>query len=447
MRQPTAEYVQESSRSTPILRHCDVLVVGGGAAGTAAAIAAARAGAEVALVERYNHLGGLASGGLALWIDRMTDWQGRLLTRGVAEELLNRIPPGECAGPPSAQWGGHDPQLVAHWQARAAAFHGVVTHSPTVSPEWLKWVSQDMLRQARVALLLHAWCVAPLMQDGAVRGAFFESKEGRFGIRAHVVVDATGDGDVLAWATDRFEADAPGEETQPGMNTAWLFGGVDMQRWIAFGQDDPKGYAEFVQGGRERMRLFECPQVAWRNDLALFTGPRQAGLSARDVEDLTTVERRSRDLMIAHLAWYRERAPGFEQAWLMQSAPQLGVRHSRRIVGLSRVQQSDWNEGAIRGDEIGVSPSPSPYIPSLSIPYGCLVPVALNGLLAPGRHVSCDLASHALLGATPQCWVTGQAAGAAAALAARDRIEPRAVHVKELQRLLIRQAAYLRATN
>ena len=112
-----------------------------------------------------------------------------------------------------------------------------------------------------------------------------------------------------------------------------------------------------MQRGRERLRFFDKPFVSWRDDIALFMGPRQAGYSALDVADLTAVEVRSHELMAAHLEFYRREAPGFGAAYLLQSAPQLGVRHSRRLVGVGKVLRAQWPSGEALADEIGVSPS------------------------------------------------------------------------------------------
>src|SRR6185503_20597239 len=101
-----------------VYHRCDVLVVGGGPAGTAAAAAAAREGASVALLERYNHLGGLSTGGLVIWIDRMTDWQGQLVIRGFAEELFDRLPADAVAGPSRAEWGSRDAARAGYWSHR-----------------------------------------------------------------------------------------------------------------------------------------------------------------------------------------------------------------------------------------------------------------------------------------------------------------------------------------
>ncbi|MDE2198139.1 MAG: FAD-dependent oxidoreductase [Rhodospirillales bacterium] len=443
-RQRPSETVIEPAQPRRLFRRCDVLVVGGGPAGTAAAIAAARLGAEVVLLERYNHLGGLSTGGLVIWIDRMTDWSGRRIIRGIAEELLDRLPGEAIAGPPAALWGDRDAARVAHWKERTAAFHGVVTHSPTIDPERLKLASQEMVLEAGAHLVLHGWGAAPLMEEGRVGGVFFESKEGRQAIRAAVTIDCTGDGDIFHRAGAASESDIDRTDIHHCMNTGWLFADVDMKAWIAFRQHDPAGFSAFMQAGREAAGgLFERPFVSWRDDIAVFLGPRIAGYSAVDVEDQTEVEIRSHRLMQIHLDHFRAHAPGFSRAYMMLSAPQLGVRHSRRLVGAGRVARADWDAGAVRADEIGVSPSLAPHIPTISVPYGCLVPARLDGLLAAGRHVSCDPNSHSFLREIPQCWMTGHAAGVAAALAAAQRRAPRDVPIAELQAALRGQGACL----
>ena len=435
---------REPGRDIPIYRKCDVLVVGGGPSGTAAAVAAGRLGADVILLERYNHLGGLSTGGLVIWIDRMTDWEGKQVIRGFAEELFERLPADAVAGPAREEWGSRDPARAAHWSQRTAAYHGVVTWSPTIDPERLKLLSQDLVLESKTHLVFHTWAATPIVEDGTVRGAIFESKAGRQAILAKVVVDATGDGDMFARAGAAFESNIEKDDIHHCMNTAWLFAGVDMERWIEFKAGQPEQFAQFIARGREKLLLFERPFVSWRNDVALFMGPRQSGFSALDVDDQTEVEIRSHRLMAEHLDFYRANAPGFEGAFLMLSAPQLGVRHSRRLVGVSRVMRAQWPTAKVFEDEIGVTPSVSPKFPNISIPYGSLVPKTLDGLLACGRHVACDANSHGFLREIPQCWITGQAAGAGAALAANRGIAPRAVDVAELQAALLKQGVYLR---
>ena len=441
-RPPTGRTVHEPARDIPVHATCDVLVVGGGPAGTAAAVAAGRMGADVILLERYNHLGGLSTGGLVIWIDRMSDWNGQHVIRGVAEELLARLPPGALTGPSRAEWGSRNEAAAAHWSLRTAAYHGVVTHSPTLDPEWLKAVSLDFVQEAGVHPLFHAWSAAPLLEGNTVIGCSFESKQGRRAILAKVTIDATGDGDLYAAAGAGYDSDVDVRDIHGCMNTSWLFGGVDMQTFLRFRGETPEQFSAFMARGREEMGLFERPFVSWRDDIAVFMGPRLAGYSALDVEDLSEVEIRSHRLMVQHLAFYRQHAPGFSNAFMMLSAPQLGVRHARRLHGVQSVQRAHW-DGRIMADEIGVSPSLSPKFANLSVPYGALVPASLDGLLAPGRHLACDATSHSFLREIPQCWLTGHAAGVAAALSVARDVAPRAVPIGELQAVLARQGAFL----
>ena len=292
-------------------------------------------------------------------------------------------------------------------------------------------------------LLLHAWCTAPIIEDGVVRGVIFESKEGRHAILAKVVIDTTGDADLIARSGARCEFDVDASDIHHCMNTVFLLGGVDMERWLAFRSQEPDLFAAFMALGRDRVKFFEKPFVSWRNDVALFLGPRLAGYSAVDVEDLTTVELRSRELAVGHLEVYRAAAPGFSNAFLMLGAPQIGVRHSRRLAGLRKVTRQQWDTGQVWDDEIGVSTSLAPKFPNISVPYGALVPEKLDNILGAGRHVACDASSHTFLREIPQCWLTGQAAGVAAALAAGTGQRPRDIAASVIQRELLRQGAYL----
>lgn len=442
-RAPTGMTVSEPARELPVHAVCDVLVVGGGPAGWAAAVAAGRSGARVILLERHNHLGGLSTGGLVVWIDRMTGWDGELLIRGLAEELLDRIPREGYAGPPREAWGTRDAATAGWWALRTAAFHGIVTHSPTVCPEWLKATSLEMAGEAGVDLVFHAWGTEPILRDGAVAGAIFESKGGRRAILAKVTVDGTGDGDLYARAGAAFADDIDARDIHHCMNTSWVFGGVDMPRYLLWRAERPAEFSEFMRRGKEAVGFFDKAFASWRDDVALFMGPRLAGYSAVEVDDLSEVEGISHRLMLRHLERYRAEAPGFEGAFLMLSAPQLGVRHARRLGGVSAVTR-DWWDGRVAADEIGVSPSLSPKFAPVSVPYGAIVPVALDGLLAPGRHLACDATSHSFLREIPQCWLTGQAAGVAAALAADRGVAPRAVAVGEIQAALRRQGVLVR---
>jgi len=442
MSRPTSTY-HEVARDIPVFAEPDVLVVGGGPAGTAAAIAAGRLDANVMLLERYNHLGGLSTGGLVIWIDRMTDWSGKRVIAGIATDFFDRLATEAVMGPSAVEWGSRDEATAEYWRRRAAAFKGVVTFSPTIDPEELKTLSMQMTLEQNVRLIFHAWAVASIVEDGVVRGVIFESKEGRQAIRSKIVIDTTGDADLLARAGLSFESDIDKQDIHHCINTPFLIGGVDMECWLAFREEQQMGFSAFVEEGRKSLEIFEKPECSWRNDVALFLGPRLSGYSGLNLEDLAEVEIRSRKLAVENLNFYRQHAPGFEKAFLMLGAPQIGVRHTRRLLGKRKVTRTQWDEGKVWDDEIGVSTSLSPNFPNISVPYGSLLPEGLDGILGAGRHIACDASSHSFLREIPQCWMTGQAAGIAAALAVEHSKQPREVEPYLIQRELIRQGAYL----
>lgn len=383
----------------------------------------------------------------------MTDWSGRLVIAGIGQELLERLPADAVAGAPRSLWGSTEAGVGGvqfnYWRERQGAFRDTVTWSPMIDPEWLKYLSQEMLIEAGVKLVLHSWVAEPLLTRGQRRlsGVTFESKQGRRAILADVVIDATGDLDLCARAGLEFEADAKtgGGGIAHCLNTGWLWAGVDFARWLQFKRDDPQAHRQLMQDAGGELGFAERPVVGWSNDVALFLGPRLTGYSGVDVADLTRVEVESRRRMVAHLDYFRRHAPGFEHAWLMLSAPQIGVRHTRRLLGRHKLTIEDWRASTVFGDEIGVSPSPSQKFANVSVPYGALVARDLENLLAPGRHMSCDPQTQAFMREIPQCWLTGQAAGVAAAVAVSSGVAVADVAVSALQAELRRQGVYLQA--
>jgi hypothetical protein len=441
---PDLGTVSEPARTVPVFTETDVLVVGGGPAGVTAAVSAARLGARVVLAERYNHLGGLSTGGLVIWIDRMSGWDGDPLIRGLGEEMLDRLPADAIKGPQRVDWGSREEAAVAQWAPRHSAFHGIVTWAPMTDPEMLKLAALNMVTESGVDLMLHSWVAAPLIEDGKAAGAILESKQGRMAVRAKIVIDTTGDGDMFAQAGEDFEGDVEGDDIHHCANTASLLGGIDVPRWMRFRTEDPDGFKAFMREGRAQTTHFIQPMAGWRDDTVVFMGPRFAGFNVLKVDDLTTLELMSRQSIVELHDYFRRHAPGFENAWIMLTAPQLGARHSRRLAGQTIMTGESTKSGVILADEIGVSPSLSPNLPDVSAPYGALLPVKTDNLLVAGRHISTDSQTHTFMREIPQCWLTGHAAGAAAALSVNAGVSPRDVNMGDLQSALSKQGAFIR---
>ncbi len=335
---------------------------------------------------------------------------------------------------------------MREWAPRASAHHGTVTWAPMIDPEWLKLASLSMISEAGVDVLLHSWASGPLLEDGKLAGAIIESKQGRQAIRAKAVVDCSGDGDMFARAGEGAEGDVDQDNIHHCANTASLLSGVDVNAWMAFRTSDSAGFKQFMQAGREAVKHFILPMAGWRDDVVVFMGPRFAGFDVLKIDDLTQLELLSRQAIVDLLRFYKSNAPGFENSWLMLTAPQLGARHSRRLVGQHRMTAAETRSGVVLDDEIGVSPSLSPNLPTVSVPYGALLPRNTHNLLVAGRHISTDAQTHTFMREIPQCWLTGHAAGVAAALTAGSGLEARQVPVADIRKELAKQGAYLQTT-
>jgi hypothetical protein len=328
---------------------------------------------------------------------------------------------------------------------RTSGQRGTVNYSPTVDPEVLKLISNDMVREAGVKVLFHCWAVAPVVTDGRVEGVIFESKQGRFALLADLVVDCTGDGDIFAMAGAEYENDFDAVSSHARLNTSFRIGNADMRRYLDFRMMYPEKYSELMsQASHEDRWLNNTAFVTPYDSVALFVTPKFTGYSALSIEDLTEVEFRSRDSARQILGWFRANMPGFERAWLMDTASQVGTRHSRRLAGKMKVTIDGWRSQGESEEAIGLCPGLSPEFSTLEIPYGALVPQKLEGILAAGRNLSCDPASHAALREIPECWVVGQAAGVAAALSVRQNTMPADVSVVAVQEELRRQGALVK---
>jgi FAD dependent oxidoreductase len=428
------------AREVPVIADTDVLVVGGGPAGLAAAVSAARAGARTVLAERYPHLGGLASGGEVIVLDDMADARQKTVA-GIVDEVVARLDDlGAAAYPPVedrfvssedawwrwGRWGLQDNY--------ARTRPKTITYAVSFDPEALKLVSLRLVAEAGVALRLHSLFLEPIVQGGMVQGGIFETKSGRQAIRARVVVDATGDGDVFA------SAGAPFELGSYIMTVVHRFANVDVDRAIAWERAHPEEWAgldkqiKAIYGGSWEYWWLRTTidGVVWCNC------PHIPNLSALSVEDQTYVEHEARERIFKALAFAREHLPGFERAALVDTAPQLGVRQTRLLRGEYTLTREDVLGRRWFADRIGMGRD-------YYYPYRTMLPQGVEDLLVAGRCFSATPEAQKMSREIPPMMVMGQAAGVAAALAVRERITPRQVDVGELQELLRQAGAYLGA--
>ena len=237
------DWMHESAHDIRVAAESDVVVVGGGPAGQAAALAAARNGASVTLLERYNHLGGLASGGMVLVLDDMWDSHlQEISVRGVCLEMIERMAERGLAEYPKQKDWGSLPESVRRWKRWGTFdFHSKEKPHPicfaaAFDPDAFKRASIEMVLQANVNLRLHSWFSRTLVEDGQVKGVICESKSGREAILGKVVIDATGDLDVAA------SAGAPHVSGAYIVTTVFRLGGVDTEEAERFEHDEPAAF-------------------------------------------------------------------------------------------------------------------------------------------------------------------------------------------------------------
>jgi glycine/D-amino acid oxidase-like deaminating enzyme len=432
--------IHEPARTVPVVADADVVVVGGGPAGTAAAVAAARAGAHTVLVERYGYLGGLASGGLVLLLDDMCDRQGRTVG-GIAHELVDRmIAAGGCVVPPMEECFRVDEELWWRW-ARwgfedfyARTLPRPTTYAAAFDPETWKQVSFQMAEEAGVTLRLHSWFSAAVVDQGAVRAVIVETKEGRQAITGRVFVDATGDGDLFA------SAGAPHVKGAYMMTLVHRLADVDVDRVMQFEREHPE---EARALNLQVKRLFGGSWDFWwlrtpRPGVIWCNTPHLHGLDGLAVSDLTYLEVEARRRFVTAVAWLREHFPGFERAYILDSAPQAGVRQTRLLQGEYVVTKDDIVQRRRFPDVVGRGRD-------YYIPYRALLPREVDQLLVAGRHYSATPEAQKISREIPPCMVMGEAAGTAAALAVQSGVRPRDVDVGALQERLRAQGAVLDA--
>jgi len=437
-------FIVEPARQVPVRHETEVLVVGGGPAGVAAAVAAARNGASTTLVERYNHLGGMATGGLVILIPHMSAGTQEQEIAGICDEIIRRLEAKDGVRHPGRQHlGSTDPRLLEEFKHyHDFVVDGRVRMTAIVDPELLKCVLNEMIQEARVKLFLHSWAGCAIVEGEQVKGVIFESKSGRQAILSQVTIDATGDGDVLAAAGAEYDGVVDPNLRSASLAVVWRMGGVEYRKYSEFRFRDPEAFRSILGEMREVAGFDVFPLPSHRDD-QVWVNNWVLGRSCLDVEDLTRTELEVRAAMLRVCRILKEKMPGFERSFILDTASQLGTRGSRRLLGEYVVTENDVRSGIVFPDTIAMIPPFHIKTPPKAIPYRALVPRRLEGLLAAGRCFSSDSFANDLLNLIPFCVAMGEAAGTAAALAVRKQTRVRDVDVRGLQRQLVAQGVWL----
>lgn len=401
--------IVQPMREIPVFAETDVVVVGGGPAGFAAAVASARTGAKTVLVERYGSLGGLFTNGMVLiilGIGVMENGKYKLVNRGICGEFIDRL---KAMGPRAISNRAQNEKL-GRWQ-------------PDCDPEAAKVLMDTMVGEARVEMVFHAWGVDVIQDGTAVKGVVVESKQGRLGILAKCVVDATGDGDVF------FQAGANYRQIEHGIGFVRRLGNID--------RIDRSKAGAAVQG--LRLGNQPTPGVVWGGSPMMPEEVRGNGL---DIRLLTKREIEHRRRTWDEVEKLR-RKPGCEDVFLMDTCSQIGPRATRLLDAEYVLGREEALAGCRFSDVVAVSGDDAFIRPEFQIPYRTLLPKDVDNVIACGRCVGSKTDLIDRLRLIGPCFVTGQAAGVAAAVSVRTGTMPRQASVSEIQNVLRSQGAYL----
>lgn len=438
----------------------DVLVVGGGPAGLGAAVGAAEAGARVVLAERYGFLGGNATAALVMPLMSFHTQRAGLQQAGITSLLPDDHGPGH-----SVIGGVLRDVLERLVKAGGAIAPSLETgYVVPFDPEIFKCVSLDLLDESGVEFLFHALATEVLTD---ATGVVFETKSGSIAIKAHTIVDCTGDGDIAARAGAKYEI---GRESDGLVQPMTLyFRMVEFQRaaFEAYVKQHPEqwrgvyGLWDLIKQAEEAGEL----NLA-REDILFFATPHEHEVAVNstrvtkvlgiDVWDLSYAEWESRRQMRQIAAFFRRYVPGFERTYIAQSGVNIGVRETRRIVGEYRLTAEDllrarkFDDVIARGsypvdihnpEGKGTTLKRLPPGEAYDVPLRALIPKGIEHLIVAGRCISGTHEAHSSYRVMPISMATGHAAGICAALAAKSGKSPRDIPAVEVQQELVRQGA------
>nr|WP_315593815.1 FAD-dependent oxidoreductase [uncultured Cupriavidus sp.] len=441
--------VNEAARSTPVLGEYEVVVLGGGPAGIAAAVASATAGRKTLLVERYGFLGGMGTAaGVTNFCGLHANVYGEIkrVVHGVSTELTNRIARLDGLCEPHSLFGG---KIAAQAYDNAA----------------YKIAADQLMLSSGSAVLFHAYAAGVVMRsESEIEALLIETKSGRHAIVGQIFIDCSGDADMAAAAGAPYEkGDAAGGMLYP--STMFRVNGVDPQRagraWEHFGALMEQAVRDGHQFARKTPII--RPQknaVEWRANVTQLCNPDGSAIDGTEAMQISAGEIEGRRQVADFIQFLRRYAPGFEQAYVLDIAPQIGVRETRRLLGDYQLTEDDVLSCASFEDTIGVNgwmieahvagdiefkfQHNIPHVRGFNhLPYRMVVPSKVDNLLVAGRCASMTHMGQSAARVTGACFVMGEAAGTAAALALATDEMVRDVDVPTLQGTLTRNGAFL----